>query len=64
MVMHFFQAGSDHETLPGTEEPMTTIDFITALFCRVDDHLAGFPKPGALVKRGVLCPTAKNGMKS
>ena len=24
---------------------MTTIDFITALFCQVDDCLAGLPKP-------------------
>jgi len=32
-------------TLPGAEESMTTtIEFITALFCQVDDHLAGLPK--------------------
>src|SRR5712671_1954608 len=45
MVMHFLQAGRKRETLPGMEEHMTTIDFITALFCQVDDPLAGLPKP-------------------
>jgi hypothetical protein len=45
MIMYFLQAGRKRETLPGTEEPMTTIDFITALFCRVDDHLSGIPTP-------------------
>ena len=44
MVMHFLQAGRKRATLPGTEESMTTIDFITALFCQVDDPLAGLPK--------------------
>jgi hypothetical protein len=44
MVMHFLQAGRKRATLPGTEEPMTTLDFITALFCQVDDHLPGIPK--------------------
>jgi hypothetical protein len=44
MVMHFLQAGRKRATLPGTEESMTTIDFITALFCQADDHLSGFPK--------------------
>src|SRR5256712_8615775 len=43
--MHFLQAGRKRETLPGMEEHMTTIDFITALFCQVDDPLAGIPKP-------------------
>jgi len=44
MVMHFLQAGQEHKTLPCTEEHMTTLDFITALFCQVDDHLPGIPK--------------------
>src|SRR5256884_4215053 len=45
MVMHFLQAGSTCATLPGTEESMTTtIEFITALFCQVDDHLPAIPK--------------------
>jgi hypothetical protein len=40
MAMHFLQAGRKRATLPGAEESMTTtIDFITALFCQVDDHL-------------------------
>src|SRR5436853_1742796 len=45
MAMHFLQAGRKRATLPGAEESMsTTIDFITALFCQVDDHLSGLPK--------------------
>jgi len=45
IVMHFLHAGRKRETLPGTEESMTTtIEFITALFCQVDDQLAGLPK--------------------
>src|SRR5712691_9295225 len=61
MVMHFLQAGRKRETLPGTEEHMTTIDFITALFCQVDDHLSGIPKhphatlwPSEVVTLGLL----------
>ena len=44
MVMPFLQAGRKRATLPGTEESMTTLDFITDLFCQVDDHLSGLPK--------------------
>ena len=45
MVIYFLQAGSTCATLPGTEESMTTtIEFITALFCQVDDHLPAIPK--------------------
>ena len=40
---------------------MTTIDFITALFCRIDDEMRAFPKhpqaqlwPSEVVTRGVL----------
>src|SRR6266699_4341130 len=44
MVMHFLQAGRKRETLPGTEEPMTTIEFITALFYEVDEQLHTIPK--------------------
>ena len=45
MAMHFLQAGRKCATLPGADESMTTtIEFITALFCQVDDHLAGLPK--------------------
>src|SRR5437899_12781796 len=45
MAIHFLHAGRKRATLPGAEESMTTtIEFITALFCQVDDHLAGLPK--------------------
>src|SRR2546425_715124 len=61
IVMHFLQAGQEHKTLPCTEEPMTTLDFITALFCQVDDHLPGIPKhpeahlwPSEVVTLGLL----------
>jgi hypothetical protein len=43
------------------EEHMTTIDFISTLFCQVDDHLAGIPKhpeahlwPSEVVTLGLL----------
>src|SRR6266436_1821877 len=46
MVIHFLHAGRTCATLPGTEESMTTtIDFITAFFCQVDDHPCASPKP-------------------
>jgi hypothetical protein len=62
MVMHFLQAERKHTTLPGTEESMTTTtEFITALFCQVDDPLAGLPKhpeahlwPSEVVTLGLL----------
>src|SRR5262249_13887511 len=62
MAMHFLQAGRKHATLPGTEESMTTtMDFITALFCQVDDQLSGLPKhpeahlwPSEVVTLGLL----------
>jgi hypothetical protein len=61
MVMNFLQAGSKRATLPGTEESMITLDFITALFCQVDDHLPGIPKhphatlwPSEIVTLGML----------
>src|SRR5437763_17161289 len=62
IVMHFLQAGRKRATLPGTEESMTTtIEFITALFCQVDDHLAGLSKhpeahlvPSEVVTLGLL----------
>src|SRR2546425_779184 len=61
-VMHFLQAGSTYATLPGTEESMTTtIEFIAALFCQVDDHLRAIPKhpeahlwPSEVVTLGLL----------
>ena len=62
MVRHFLHAGNQCATLPGTEEPMTTTsDFITALFCQVDDQLSGLPKhpeahlwPSEVVTLGLL----------
>src|SRR5437660_8503199 len=62
MVMHFLHAGSKCATLPGTEESMTaTIEFLTALFCQVDDQLSGFPThpeahlwPSEVVTLGLL----------
>src|SRR5207249_7333227 len=62
MVMHFLHAGRKCTTLPGTEESMTTtIECITALFCQVDDHLAGLPThpearlwPSEVVTLGLL----------
>src|SRR5947208_15120338 len=62
MAIHFLQAGRKRATLPGAEESMTTtIEFITALFCQVDDQLAGLPKhpaarlwPSEVVTLGLL----------
>ena len=43
-LRHFLHAGHKCATLRRTEEPMTTSDeFITALFCQVDDQLSGLP---------------------
>src|SRR5215471_18027423 len=62
MAIHLLQAGRKHATLPGAEESMTTTtELITALFCQVDDHLAGLPKhpeahlwPNEVVTLGLL----------
>src|SRR5215467_14560280 len=62
MVMRFLQASRKYATLPSMEESMTTIsDFITALFCQVDDQLSGLPKhpeahlwPSEMVTLGLL----------
>src|SRR5436190_14941707 len=61
MVMHFLHAGTKRETLPCPEEHMTTIDFITALFCQVDDQMPDLPKhphaslwPSEVVTLGLL----------
>src|SRR5262245_30530506 len=61
-AIHFLHAGRKRVTLPGAEKSMTTtIEFITALFCQVDDHLLGFPKhpkarlwPSEVVTLGLL----------
>jgi hypothetical protein len=44
MVMHFLHTGRQRPPLPGTEEPMITLDFITALFYEVDEQLRAIPK--------------------
>ena len=61
MVMHFLHAGQERKTLPCTEEPMTTLDFITALFCQVDEQMRAIPKhpdarlwPSEVVTLGLL----------
>src|SRR5919204_5894162 len=62
MAIHFLHAGRKRATLPEAEESMTTtIEFITALFCQVDDQLAGLPKhpearlwPSEVVTLGLL----------
>jgi hypothetical protein len=43
MVMHFLHTGRKRHPLPGTEEPMITLDFITALFYEIDEQLAPSP---------------------
>src|SRR5215510_3063387 len=62
MAIHYLQAGRKRATLPGAEESMsTTIEFITALFCQVDNHLSGLPRhpeahlwPSEVVTLGLL----------
>src|SRR5437763_4860548 len=61
LIIHFLHAGRQRDTLPGTEEPMITIEFITALFSQVDDDLPAIPKhpeahlwPRAVVTLGLL----------
>ena len=61
MVMHFLHTGRKRPPLPGTEEPMITLDFITALFYEVDEQLHAIPKhpeahlwPSEVVTLGLL----------
>ena len=44
MVMHFLHDRQERETLPCVEEPMTTVDFITALFSESDEQMHARPK--------------------
>src|SRR5215831_10377725 len=44
MVMHFLHTGRKRHPLSGTEEPMTTVELITALFSDVDEQLYAIPK--------------------
>ena len=41
VVMHFLHAGQERETLPCAEEPMTTVECITALFDHVVESMSG-----------------------
>ena len=43
--MEVLQAHRECKTLRCMEEPMTTVEFIIALFCQGDDHMQGLPKP-------------------
>src|SRR5215831_7831209 len=61
MGMHFLHAGCKHTTRRGTEETMTTVDLITALFYEVDEQLRTIPKhpeahlwPSEVVTLGLL----------
>src|SRR5712692_7438922 len=61
VIMALLHTGQERATLPGTEEPMTTVDFITALFCQAVDQLPGIPKhphaslwPSEVVTLGLL----------
>src|SRR5262244_3583330 len=61
MVTYFLQTGRKRHTLPGMEEPMITLDFITALFYEVDEQLRTIPKhpeanlwPSEVVTLGLL----------
>src|SRR5713226_2419140 len=61
LVIHFLQATRKRATLPGTEDSMTTLDFITALFYEVDEQLRAIPQhpeahlwPSEIVTLGLL----------
>src|ERR1700739_1659554 len=45
IVMHFTHAGRKRAPLPGTEESMATVDFITALFYEGDEQMGTIPTP-------------------
>ena len=55
---------SERETLPCTEEPMTTLELITALFSHVDEQMHAVPKhpearlwPSEVVTLGLSPPS-------
>src|SRR2546428_1153615 len=61
MVMHFLHTGRKRHPLPGTEESMITLDFITALFYEIDEQMGALPKhpearlwPSEVVTLGLL----------
>jgi hypothetical protein len=43
MTMCFLHAGQERDTLPCTEEPMSTLECISALFSHVNAHLRTVP---------------------
>ena len=43
LVMHFLHTGQERDTLPCTEEPMTTVECLTALFAPVDAPRRALP---------------------
>src|SRR5215510_13021134 len=60
-IMYFLHACRQRDTLPGTEEPMITIEFIIALFYEVDEQWRALPKhpeayrwPSEVVTLGLL----------
>src|SRR5262245_63723536 len=61
IVMPFLHTGRKRHPLPGTEEPMITVEFITALFYEIDEQLRAIPKhpeahlwPSEVVTLGLL----------
>jgi len=61
MGMHFLHTGGKRATRRGMEEPMITMDFITALFYEVDEQVGAIPKhpeahlwPSEVVTLGLL----------
>src|SRR5262245_55001873 len=60
-MLECLHPGQERATLPGMEEAMTTVEFITALFCQVADQLPDTPKhpqtnlwPSEVVPLGLL----------
>src|SRR5262252_3680667 len=61
MVMYFLHTSRKHHPWPGTEEPMITLDFITALFYEIDEQMGAIPKhPEAGDVSQVLIPSQRD----
>src|SRR5712691_3677902 len=56
IVMHFLQTGRKRHTLPGTEEPMITLDFITKKRREASAFMPGMDRRWA---RRAQCPRAQ-----
>ena len=61
VVMRFLQSDQESQSLALEGEHMTTVDFITAVFCRVDEQMKAVPKhsqatlwPSEVVTLGLL----------